>query len=204
MWESAGAVSEVDIGLLAEDGWLPRIIARRVANTGSCVVTVPTGRVPGMYKLRVESSAVSAVHAETTVSIDPDAVPPAIMRVGVAQPIWHSRSRQRITWESAGAVSEVDIGLLAEDGLLPRIIARRVANKGSCVVTVPTGRVPGMYKLRVESSAVSAVHAEMAIRVDDEHRARCVRYARLLLGLPPQHKLPYPILRKVAMLAATD
>ena len=51
-------------------------------------------------------------------------------------------------------------------------------------------------------SAVTA--ASDTFLIDDEHRARCVLYATLLLGLPAHLRLPYPILRRIAMQAATD
>ena len=53
------------------------------------------------------------------------------------------------------------------------------------------------YSQRRTSSTV-------AVLIDDEHRERCVRYALLLLGLPREWQLPYAILRKIAVAAATD
>ena len=130
---------------------------------------------------------------------------PAIRNVAVQRTEWRGGSKQRVTWETTGTVPNVHIGLLETGGFFPRTIAYEVENTGSHLVTVPVGLVPGEYQLQVESSAARvAVKGQAAVRVDDEHRARCVMYARLLLGLPPRSKLPYPVLRKVAMLAATD
>ena len=59
--------------------------------------------------------------------------------------------------------------------------------------------------MRVESSEDSGVFGDSPeITVDDEHRERCVRYGLLLLGLPPAWKLPYTIVRQIAVTAATD
>jgi len=72
-------------------------------------------------------------------------------------------------------------------------------------VLVPDGLTPRQYVVRVESSVNRHVFADSAeFTVDDEHRERCVRYALLLLGLPSACKLPYALIRKVAVAAATD
>lgn len=69
---------------------------------------------------------------------------------------------------------------------------------------MPTGLTPGKYVLRVVSSADIRVCAHSTeFTIDDEHRERCVRYGLLLLGLPPAWKLPYPIIRQIAVAAAT-
>lgn len=106
-WESAGAVPEVHISLVQTGGsTIPRTIAYGVTNTGgSYLVTVPVGLVPGDYILKVKSSvARETVSGHTTIRIDPDAVPPAITSVAVQDTEWSGGSKQRITWESAGAV----------------------------------------------------------------------------------------------------
>eukprot|EP00966_Prymnesium_polylepis_P304001 7023284-Prymnesium_polylepis.1 len=65
--------------------------------------------------------------------------------------------------------------------------------------------MPGDFKVRVQSRGDRSVSAESRnFLIDDEHRARCVRNAILLLGLPLHMKLPYPILRTIAMLAANS
>ena len=82
-------------------------------------------------------------------------------------------------------------------------VQRSAENSGRSVITVPTGLTPGKYHLEVESSYNREVAAESAaFTIDDEHRERCVRIGLLLLGLPPQFRLPYAIIRKIAVEAA--
>ena len=84
-------------------------------------------------------------------------------------------------------------------------LVRRANNSGSHEVLVPDGLTPRQYVVRVESSVNRHVFADSAeFTVDDEHRERCVRYALLLLGLPSAYRLPYALIRKVAVAAATD
>ena len=84
-------------------------------------------------------------------------------------------------------------------------LVRNVNNSGSREVLVPAGLTPGQYVVRIESRVNSSVFADSAkFTVDDEHRERCVRYALLLLALPSACKLPYALIRKVAVAAATD
>ena len=69
---------------------------------------------------------------------------------------------------------------------------------------MPTGLVPGNYRVHVVSSTtVKACANSEAITIDDEHRERCVRCALGLLGLPHTIALPYQILRKIAVMAAS-
>ena len=71
------------------------------------------------------------------------------------------------------------------------------------MITVPTGLTPGKYHLEVQSTYNREVTAQSAdFTIDDEHRERCVRIGLLLLGLPPQFRLPYAIVRKIAVEAA--
>ena len=86
-----------------------------------------------------------------------------------------------------------------------KFLASRKKNSGSREVLVPGGLTPGQYIVRIDSSVNSSVIADSAeFTVDDEHRERCVRYALLLLGLPMACKLPFALIRKVAVAAATD
>jgi len=160
--------------------------------------------VPGSYRVRVESTATDAVHALSgVVKVDIGATPPAITDIRLLQSIWHGGSSQRVTWETQGDVPQVHISLMLDDRYSQNLEID-IANTGSCLVTVPRGMVPGSYRVRVESTAADAVHAlSGGVQIDDEHRERCLKYGTLLLGLPPRYKLPYAILRKVAVLAAT-
>ena len=133
--------------------------------------------------------------------------PPAISNVALQQPIWHSGSQQQVTWSSQGDVPSVNISLYRSSNSvinMPTSLAFHVENSGRSVVTVPTGLTPGKYELELKSSKNRAVTAKSAkFTVDDEHRERCVRIGLLLLGLPPQYRLPYGIIRKIAVEAAT-
>ena len=94
---------------------------------------------------------------------------------------------------------------LFKDKFFVKTLFRNAPNTGSKEVTVPIGLTPGSYAIRVASSANTDAYAvSNPFAIDDEHRERCVHYALLLLGLPPQKALPYPIIRKIAVLAATD
>ena len=76
------------------------------------------------------------------------------------------------------------------------------ANTGSLDVTVPLGLTPGEYFFQVESKANTAVKSVSdAVIVDDARRHRCVAIGVLLLGLPQPLKLPYPLLRRIAILS---
>ena len=134
-----------------------------------------------------------------------------ISEVAVRQPIWHGGSRQQVTWSSQGEVPTVDICLhRAPSGASGRcayvkVLIIKTSNSGSREVLVPGGLTPGQYIVRIDSSVNTSVIADSAeFTVDDEHRERCVRYALLLLGLPTACKLPFALIRKVAVAAATD
>ena len=83
---------------------------------------------------------------------------PAISSVVADQPVWHGGSQQRLTWDSAGDVAEVDINLYKGESRMPKArLAGRVPNTGSHVVTVPTGLPPGPYLVEVSSRAAWSV-----------------------------------------------
>ena len=210
-WSSQGDVPQVRVDLY-KDNQLVEILAVRVANTNATTVKVPAGLTPGMYKVRVKSSSNSSVFAESAspVKIDIGAQPPQIATVAVQQDFvstsavpFHTGSRQRVTWSSQGDVPQVRVDLY-KDNQLVEILDLRVANTNARTINVPVGLSFGSYTLRVVSSSNSRVFASSpAFMIDDEHRERCVRYALLLLGLPPQCRLPYAIVRQIAVAAAT-
>ena len=210
-WSSQGDVPQVRVDLY-KDNQLVEILAVRVANTNATTVKVPAGLTPGMYKVRVKSSSNSSVFAESAspVKIDIGAQPPQIATVAVQQDFvstsavpFHTGSRQRVTWSSQGDVPQVRV-VLYKDNQLVEILDLRVANTNARTINVPVGLSFGSYTLRVVSSSNSRVFASSpAFMIDDEHRERCVRYALLLLGLPPQCRLPYAIVRQIAVAAAT-
>ena len=95
-WNFEGAVPEVDIILYRPaftlfrpefglpDGAYVKGLAYNVKNTGSHVVTVPTGLVPGKYFLQVASGSDNRVYAfSPTFTIDESATPPKIIDVAL-------------------------------------------------------------------------------------------------------------------------
>ena len=88
-WNFEGAVPEVDICLHRPEFGLPdgryvKLLACRVKNTGSKVVAVPTGLVPGKYFLKVASGSDDRVYAlSPTFTIDKSATPPEISDVAL-------------------------------------------------------------------------------------------------------------------------
>ena len=116
-----------------------------------------------------------------------------------------------MTWSSQGEVPAVVICLYRTPTnahgryALAKVLVLKASNSNSYEVLVPVGLTPGQYIVRIHSSVNYSVIADSAeFTVDDEHRERCVRYALLLLGLPAACKLPYALIRKVAVAAATD
>ena len=100
---------------------------------------------------------------------------------------------------------KVRIILIKPDGLIADVLCYDELNTNAFTVTVPVGLTPGKYRLKVQSAADNSISAtSRPITIDDEHRERCVRSALHLLGLPPSCRLPYAIIRKIAVLAATD
>ena len=134
---------------------------------------------------------------------------PEILTVDLARPVWRTGQQEVVTWSSQGEVPAVNICLhRAPSGgrrSFDKVLACQAKNSGSYEVLVPVGLTPGQYIVRIDSSVNSSVIADSAeFTVDDEHRERCVRYALLLLGLPMACKLPFALIRKVAVAAATD
>ena len=88
-WKFEGAVPEVNIWLYRPQFGLPdgayvKFLAHNVKNTGSHVVTVPTGLVPGKYFLQVASGSDKRVYAlSPTFTIDKSATPPEISDVAL-------------------------------------------------------------------------------------------------------------------------
>ena len=206
-WASQGDVPTVKVLLRGSVDGRSQSLHWSIPNTGSCGVTVPAGLVPGEYCVRVESTAniaTNKVYAQSgIVLVNQGQTLPVISNVAARQLIWHSDSQQEVTWASQGDVPTVKVMLDSADDR--KGLRWSIPNTGSCSVTVPTGLVPGEYRVRVESTATDKVCAQSseAIIVDDEHRERCVWYALGLLGLPHAIALPYQLLRKIAVIAAS-
>ena len=154
-----------------------------------------------------------AKRADRSIAVSGKRIKPApeISTVAVSRPVWRSGQQELVTWSSQGEVPTVDICLHEHAinciGMREHVqaLVPRANNSGSHEVLVPAGLTPGQYVVRIESRVNSFVFADSAkFTIDDEHRERCVRYALLLLGLPSACKLPYALIRKVAVAAATD
>merc|ERR1711935_220616 len=227
-WSSQGDVPTVAINLYSNKQSAETFVSiyelqDDAENSGSSMVTLPAGLLPGQYHLQVRSAENEDVTADSAAfEVTCTGPPPAISNVAPQQPIWHSGSQQQVTWSCKGDVPTVDINLYRSSNSATKVsfpmsceqrinrAARLIAtvqldaeNSGRSVITVPTGLTPGKYHLEVESSYNREVAAESAaFTIDDEHRERCVRIGLLLLGLPPQFRLPYAIIRKIAVEAA--
>ena len=186
-------------------------LQRRVENADSSTITLPAGLLPGKYHLKVKSYQNRDVTADSaTFEVTCSGPPPAISSVAPQQPIWHSGSQQQVTWSCQGDVPTVHITLYKSSNvrndllMMPTCTLQHSAeNSGRSVITVPTGLTPGKYHLEVQSTYNREVATQSAdFTIDDEHRERCVRIGLLLLGLPPQFRLPYAIVRKIAVEAA--
>jgi len=211
-WATEGEVAEVQIALRkGAPGINMALLGCGITNKGEHVVTVPTGLTPATdYRIAVYSATNRAACAHSgDVSIDAGSTPPAITNVTVVQPIWHGSSQQRIIWDTQGHVPTVSLLLQGVVGASFRhvtFLGHNIANTGVHVVTVPAGLSPADdYRIEVRSGANRSASAHSGpFSIDDDHRERCVQVALLLLGLPPRLRLPYAILRKVAMAAATE
>ena len=217
-WSSQGEVPTVDICLHEHAvnciGLRDHVqaLVRRANNSGSHEVLVPAGLTPGQYVVRVESRVNGAVFADSAeFTVIPTGAMPAISTVVVARPVWRAGQQEVVTWSSQGEVPAVDVDLYRASAdavgghTLVMPLVHGANNSGSHEVLVPDGLTPRQYVVRIESSVNRHVFADSAeFTVDDEHRERCVRYALLLLGLPSACKLPYALIRKVAVAAATD
>ena len=93
-WKFKGAVPKVHIILyrLKSTSWTGdptcgapvELLEYNIKNTGSHVVTVPTGLVPGKYFLKVASESDNRVYAYSpTFTIDESATPPKIIDVAI-------------------------------------------------------------------------------------------------------------------------
>ena len=204
-WSSQGDVPTVMIQLRTAAGSHIQLLKHNLANTGSHRITVPTGLVPGEYRVHVESSTADKVCAVSgIILIDHGKPQPAISDVTAASAEWLGGSQQKITWSSQGDVPNVHVCLYTAAGSHIQLLHHSLVNTGSHRITVPTGLVPGNYRVHIQSSTTDKACANSeAIIIDDEHRERCVRYALGLLGLPHAVALPYQILRKIAVMAAS-
>ena len=91
-WSSQGDVPTVMIQLYTAAGSHIQLLKHNLANTGSCRITVPTGLVPGEYRVRVKSSTADKVCAVSgIILIDHGRTPPMISNVAARQLIWHRR-----------------------------------------------------------------------------------------------------------------
>ena len=204
-WSSQGDVPNVSLSLYTAAGSHIQLLHHNLANTGSCRITVPTGLIPGEYRVRAASRTADKVCAVSgIILIDHGRTPPVISNVAARQLIWHSGSQQEVTWSSQGDVPNVHVCLYTAAGSHIQLLHHSLVNTGSHRITVPTGLVPGNYRVHIQSSTTDKACANSeAIIIDDEHRERCVRYALGLLGLPHAVALPYQILRKIAVMAAS-
>ena len=204
-WSSQGDVPTVMIQLRTAAGSHIQLLKHNLANTGSHHITVPTGLVPGEYRVHVESSTADKVCAVSgIILIDHGKPQPAISDVTAASAEWLGGSQQKITWSSQGDVPNVHVCLYTAAGSHIQLLHHSLVNTSSHRITVPTGLVPGNYRVHIQSSTTDKACANSeAIIIDDEHRERCVRYALGLLGLPHAVALPYQILRKIAVMAAS-
>lgn len=224
-WSSQGDIPGVSARLYQLGGIRERFVKtlfRSVPNTGSTTVTIPLGLTPGSYQLRVASIASTELlfmhdermndcYGATVVEIDAGSVAPAISNVSIKQHLvastavpCHASSQQQLMWSSEGDVPSVRAELY-RGGRYVKMLFDSAVNTGSAAVTIPVGLTPGLYQVRVESKVnIDAFALSKPFTIDDEHRERCVRYALLLLALPPQQRLPYAIVRKIAVVAATD
>ena len=217
-WRYDGAVPKVRIELIAsardKDMFImPHVVDildRCVDNTGSYAANVPIGMSPGNYRVRVTSAAAADASAiSEPLRIDPDKMPPAIKDVTVQYSICHGGSAQRVSWRHDGAVPSVRVDLVAPEANtygrrhIADTLGFLVDNTGSYTAQVPIGMTPGFYRVRVTSTAAADVSAiSKPIRLDEARRAHCVTVATLLLGLPPSQRLPYPLIRSIAILSA--
>ena len=86
-WTFTGTVPKVGIILMRENEVFVDLLAWNLKNTGSRVVTVPSGLVPGSYIIEVYSTSDRRVSAKSrTFTIDKTATPPAINDVAVKLP----------------------------------------------------------------------------------------------------------------------
>ena len=210
-WSSQGDVPSVTIVLYKSGDSItkiPTVLDNRVENADSSTITLPAGLLPGKYHLTVKSSESRDVTADSaTFEVTCNGPPPAISSVALQQPIWHSGSQQQVTWSCQGDVPTVRITLFKSNNSFINMptcqLKHSAKNSGRSVITVPTGLTPGKYYLEIQSSFNREVAAQSAeFTIDDEHRERCVRIGLLLLGLPPRFRLPYAIVRKIAVEAA--
>ena len=113
-WTFTGTVPKVTILLMRENAGNARVslacrvpgisyeevfvgwLALNLENTGSHVVTVPSGLVPGSYFIEIQSTSDDRVSAKSrTFTIDKTATPPAINDVAVKLPPQSMRPAQR-------------------------------------------------------------------------------------------------------------
>ena len=130
---------------------------------------------------------------------------PAAIKTVTVQREWRGGSQQLIRWEHTGDPGQLYVELM-KAGQFIQILNVAAAAAGQCSIEVPRALTPAAdYYIRLSAETNDSVSAcSEHISVDDEHRERCIRVALLLLGLPHPLKLPYPVLRKVAMAAATE
>ena len=154
-WASEGDVPTVDISLYKGD-FYGKILVHHVPNSGTCIVTVPSGLSPANdYRVAVESTVNDNVSSFSGhIAINADATPPAIKSVSVQQPIWHSGTQQTVCWTSEGDVPKVDLYLRKKgDDFNMTVLKREIPNSGTYIVTVPGGLSPATnYRVQVEST----------------------------------------------------
>lgn len=127
---------------------------------------------------------------------------PLIYNVAAERMRWKSGEEQRVSWSTQGDVPRVLIMIRQSGRFEDHFLSYGMTNTGSTLVTVPAGLTAGKYAVTVRSESNMDVEASSTVTIDDEHRERCRRYALCLIGAPI--RLPYALVRKIAVAAAVD
>ena len=117
---------------------------------------------------------------------------------GSAKQDWEGGSKQQVTWTFTGTVPKVRIVLMRENAgnaIFPLTkdyvdrLASNLENTGSCVVTVPSGLVPGSYFIEIYSTSDDRVSAKSGTFTIDK-TATPPAINDVAVKLPPQSMPP--------------
>ena len=117
---------------------------------------------------------------------------------GSAKQDWEGGSKQQVTWTFTGTVPKVRIVLMRENAgnaIFPSTkdyvdrLASNLENTGSCVVTVPSGLVPGSYFIEIYSTSDDRVSAKSGTFTIDK-TATPPAINDVAVKLPPQSMPP--------------
>ena len=170
-WSSQGDVPTVNIVLRTAAGSYIQNLHSSLANTGSHRITVPTGLIPGEYRVHTASCTADKVCAASgIILIDQGRTPPAISNVTAASAEWQGGSQQEVKWSSQGDVPTVKITLRTAAGSYIQLLHSSLANTGSHRITVPTGLIPGEYRVHTASFTADKVCAASGIILIDQGR----------------------------------